>query len=380
MNKEHIHELTEFAMAYYNGDVVESMPVFNDDELDALALGIDLLGQELHEQVSSKDYFSTLFRQSSQFIFIVNRKGGVEHVNKKAIENITTDLIYEGETFTVFQLFEFPTGSRGMEDFQEFVLSKTDDATFKSEARLKGKNKLVPVRMSCQYIEQIDEFTIVAEDISKEKAQDQKLMRAILETQINEQNKIAKELHDSVTQNLSGAKMMLSRLNKINEDEKLAHALSSLLEIVDESIVEIRDLSHNLMPSYLRFPIQESISHLIKKIKAYAPFDIEAYINNDIPEIDQSYKSAIYRIIQEFSHNTVKYAKAKTLSVSITFEGDKIIVLLQDDGIGFDLAKEKSKNGIGINNILSRIKIFDEGYHFSSAPNKGTSLFFSLTL
>ena len=68
MNKEHIHELTEFAMAYYNGDVVESMPVFNDDELDALALGIDLLGQELHEQVSSKDYFSTLFRQSSQFI------------------------------------------------------------------------------------------------------------------------------------------------------------------------------------------------------------------------------------------------------------------------------------------------------------------------
>lgn len=381
MDSQQIQELTEIAMAYYNGETVGEIPVYNNDELDALALGIDMLGQELHEQIVSKDYFGTLFRESNQQIFILNRKGQVQHINKKAVETITTDLTYEEDTFCILQLFEFPTGSRRLEEFETFIFSKTDNSTFKAEARLKGKDKLIPVRLSCHYIEQINEFALVVDDITKEKEQDQKLMRAVLETQINEQNKIAKELHDSVTQNLSGAKMIISRLNKINQNENLSDALASLLEIVDESIVEIRDLSHNLMPSYLRFPIQESISHFIEKVKSYAPFEIEDIIQHNIPELSQSYKSAIYRIIQEFTHNTIKYAHAKKLTISITCNNqNKVMVLLKDDGVGFDLKEEINKNGIGINNILSRIKIFDEDYHFSSSSGNGTSLFFSLTL
>lgn len=194
--------------------------------------------------------------------------------------------------------------------------------------------------------------------------QEQKKMEAVIESQEKERKRIAEELHDSVGQMLALVKLNLSGIESNSEKNQLIQKTSQLL---DESIDEIRTISHNLMPPDLKSKsLTEIAENLLKRNGLSYQFQTYGLADN----LTEAIKFTLYRIIQEIIHNIIKHASAKQIDMSITRTDDGINLMVEDDGIGFNTSLVNS--GLGLKNIHSRVKLLNGYFDVDSSLNRGT--------
>lgn len=170
------------------------------------------------------------------------------------------------------------------------------------------------------------------------------------ETEQVERARIARDLHDSVGQKLAVVKMQLSMTFQND-----AHT-SGLL---DEAIQEVRSISHNLLSPNLENGLAEALENLRDEFNynSVQPKMLLSFSDNVLHlQLSESVSLAIFRIIQEFISNTVKYAAAEKIHISMDRRNNNLHLTLHDDGLGFDLAKELRTSGIGLKNVTERIK------------------------
>ena len=196
--------------------------------------------------------------------------------------------------------------------------------------------------------------------------QQQKLIRAELETLETERSRIAKDLHDSVGTNLAAIKLFLSSFFK-KSNEPNASIIEATLQ---ETIQGTRDIITNLSPVHLElFGLVEAIKIYAQRIKDQFKIDIE--LNALGTEVNQPEISIhLFRIIQELITNSLKYANANKIVVNINYTTSLVIIRYEDDGVGFK-ANSISK-GNGLLNIQSRIQILEGKIKFES-NGKGVS-------
>ncbi len=191
--------------------------------------------------------------------------------------------------------------------------------------------------------------------------QEQKKMEAVIESQEKERKRIAEELHDSVGQMLALVKLNLSG---IESTDQLIQKTSQLL---DESIDEIRTISHNLMPPDLKSKsLTEIAENLLKRNGLKYYFQTYGLADN----LSEAIKFTLYRIIQEIIHNIIKHASANQINMSITQTDDGINLMVEDDGVGFNTSLVNS--GLGLKNIHSRVKLINGYFDVDSSLNRGT--------
>ena len=189
-----------------------------------------------------------------------------------------------------------------------------------------------------------------------------------------EQNRIAKELHDGVMNKLYGVRMQLGILNKSDaieiKNKRLAH-----IDTLQEIEQEIRAISHNLHTDVITgsFDFVSLLSNLILQNNEIATthfsFDCELII--DWESVSSLIKIALYRIVQEALSNVLKYAEAQNCSVIISLdEHGKILLVIQDDGKGFDISNQIE--GIGLKNIKERAKNVNAVLVIDSSLGSGT--------
>jgi len=190
-----------------------------------------------------------------------------------------------------------------------------------------------------------------------------------------EQNRISKELHDSVMNKLYGARMQLGILNDsdVKEVKEKRLIYVDLLQDIEQ---EIRTISHDLQSEIIDnqfdyIPMLSNLIQLQNEIGA-THFSFEVDPNIDWDAIDSLVKITIFRIVQESLLNVTKHAKAKECSVSVSLEANHLILLIKDDGVGFDV--NATKQGIGLNNIQERVKTIKAALEISSTSNVGTSI------
>ncbi|MCK5781123.1 MAG: hypothetical protein KAH10_00900 [Flavobacteriales bacterium] len=206
----------------------------------------------------------------------------------------------------------------------------------------------------------------LATEILREKEKNQfqeTLMTSIIRAQDDEKTSIGRELHD----NINGL-MMIAKLNIQRINDNTTDALKSL----DEAMHQTRNLSHGLSFSTLEtYGLDYTISQYLKRIENNADLNIKFEYNviND-PDLDIS--KQLFRILQEAVMNVNKYAKANNLRVEVTTMNDKLTMRIEDDGIGFDI--DKNKNGIGLHNMELRAKSISSSLTISSKIAKGTSI------
>jgi two-component system, NarL family, sensor histidine kinase UhpB len=197
------------------------------------------------------------------------------------------------------------------------------------------------------------------------------LALSVIEAQETERNRWALELHDNICQMLAVSKLYMEiGLNKPNNTSVLLQSKA----IVEDAINEIRTISYNIKPPQFELlTLGESIRILVSNIKRFQDFEFIMDFN-EVREMNLriEHKLMIYRVIQEQLNNILKYASATDIFLSITIEDGRVTVYIQDDGIGFD--PEKIKNGIGLNNIRSRLQAFSGNLTINSAPGKGCEL------
>ncbi len=190
-----------------------------------------------------------------------------------------------------------------------------------------------------------------------------------------EQNRISKELHDSVMNKLYGARMQLGLLNEYNEEEIKEKRLV-YVDLLQEIEQEIRTISHDLHTEIneTQFDFTNLLSNLIhlQNEIGFTKFSIEIKPEITWDSIDSLIKITVFRIVQESLLNISKHANASTCRVSILLDDDHLVLEIKDDGIGFDL--NATKQGIGLQNIQERAKTISAILEINSKPNKGTTI------
>lgn len=196
-----------------------------------------------------------------------------------------------------------------------------------------------------------------------------------------EQNRIAKELHDNIMNKIYAVRLNLGHLNEKNDQESQKKRMQHIEELQNLE-KEIRQISHNLkideFHEYIDFT--DLIEELIETENNIGTTKFELNIDKKIDwtQIPTLVKVNLYRILQETLTNVVKYANASLCSIEINQNNNEILIKIHDDGIGFNI--NETKKGIGMKNIFERVKEIDGKINLKSNAHEGTEYNISLKI
>lgn len=187
-----------------------------------------------------------------------------------------------------------------------------------------------------------------------------------------ERHRIARELHDSVSQQLFAAMMMLSALNEMKDTlpEKIQKSLQLIESIINESQSEMRALLLHLRPVKLEGKtLKKGVEQLLVELQTKVQMNMKWEISpiDTLPGIEDH----LFRIVQEILSNTLRHAKAKNLEVYLNKNEQEISLRIFDDGVGFDTSVKKS-GSYGLMNIRERVSGLGGTCKIISFPQQGT--------
>lgn len=211
--------------------------------------------------------------------------------------------------------------------------------------------------------------------MQQELARQQELStQAILEAEEKERTRIAKDLHDSVGQMMSAARMNLS--SYYNQAQPAAgeqeESLRKIIRLVDDSCREVRAVSHSMMPAaMMKRNLPEAIRELINRIES-PQLRIHFHTEGEPGEQENQTSSILYRVIQECVNNVIKHAGASELDIALLYDHEGISVTIEDNGKGFNLERLPEGAGIGLQNMRARVEFLKGTIEFDSSPGNGT--------
>lgn len=219
---------------------------------------------------------------------------------------------------------------------------------------------------------QMAEQAKLSQRLATEKVQDQASI--IQEVISQERNRLARELHDSVSQQLFAASMMMSAINETQPqpDLPLTKQLKMVEEMIHQSQLEMRALLLHLRPVALKNKsLQEGIDELLSELSAKVSMKIIWKVEDF--SLDKGVEDHLFRILQESVSNTLRHSKANQLDVLLIKRDDLVILRVADDGVGFQ--PEQAKAGsYGLQNMHERALEIGGTLKIVSVINKGTRL------
>ncbi|UEG51233.1 PAS domain S-box protein [Ferruginibacter lapsinanis] len=207
----------------------------------------------------------------------------------------------------------------------------------------------------------------------EEKIKNQKeITEAIITAQEFERSFLGEELHDNINQILATSKLYMDV--SINSDILRKDLMTSSRNYLADAMEEIRKLSKSLQPPSLgETSLQSAVNEMLGNIKQLNKLDIiYEWENVDEKTLNEKIKLAVFRIIQEQLNNISKHAQAKKASIQLKQMNTRLILIIKDDGVGFDTSAKRK--GIGLKNISNRASLFNGEVTIVSAPGAGCVL------
>lgn len=193
---------------------------------------------------------------------------------------------------------------------------------------------------------------------------------------LNERQRLAHELHDSVAQVLYcielGATTAREELD--NDPKQAIEPLEYVISLAKVGLVEIRTLIFELQPESLS--AEGLISALHKQVavlRTRYKLKVDAYLYEE-PDISITIKQALYHIAREAFYNTIRHAQATTVSIRLTKQAHEIILEVHDDGLGFD-TKETFIGHFGLHSMQERIALLNGTLLIKSVAGQGTEIY-----
>lgn len=208
---------------------------------------------------------------------------------------------------------------------------------------------------------------------------EQQQFREILLAEEKERERMARELHDGVGQMIVSAKLQLSAI-ELEPNSPDVPFLKTSKDLLDETLEEVRGVSHDLMPRQLeklglKGAIQESLERINKSSSIAAESEISWNHQTD-PLLERS----IYRIYQEVIGNMLKYSEATLIQVYLNSQHNEVNLMLKDNGKGFDASNLDHSAGIGWQNIKFRVNLMNGDWNVRSELGKGTEVFVKIPI
>ncbi len=203
------------------------------------------------------------------------------------------------------------------------------------------------------------------------------LSSQLLTVQENERKRVAREIHDGIGQMLTAIKFKVEDTiqQKGKGNAKIREkSLETIIPLIQGSVEEVRRIQMDLRPSTLDdLGILATIDWFCREFgKIYSTIHIEKLINIKENEVPALLKTVIFRVMQEALNNIAKHSKADLVHLSLKKKDDRIELVVEDNGMGFDL--ETSKRGLGLTSMKERIEYAGGSFFIQSVSGKGTTI------
>ncbi|WP_235841588.1 sensor histidine kinase [Confluentibacter sediminis] len=214
---------------------------------------------------------------------------------------------------------------------------------------------------------------LLLDQIKQQQAFEAEIAQAQTETQEQTLKNIGWELHDNVGQLLSFASMQLSIL-KMQVADDVKEKFKETSDALRDSLAEVRQLSKTLNNEViLNIGFEKSITNELNRLKKMKFTTAELDIIGESVEFkDRKHEIIIFRILQEFLSNSVKYSEAQNLNVILNYQTDNLVITMKDDGKGFNM--DEVEKGSGLINMKSRAALINAKLELTSKPNEGVTL------
>ncbi len=206
----------------------------------------------------------------------------------------------------------------------------------------------------------------------------QHLAGRLIAVQEAERARIARDLHDDISQQLAGLAIALSshkrRVLALANGTALREDVSSLQQRAIDLSEHVRHLSHVLHPSVLEHAgLVAALTAHCSEFQGERGLEVTFSPNGNFESIDPAFALCLYRIAQEALRNIVAHAQARHADVRLLCTGDGIELTVADDGTGFDVVRTRQSGaGLGLVSISERVRLFGGTLSISSELNKGT--------
>ncbi|MHC4574019.1 MAG: MASE3 domain-containing protein [Planctomycetota bacterium] len=231
-----------------------------------------------------------------------------------------------------------------------------------------------PIRMSGT-IHDRTEHKRAEEELARSRDALSTLAGRLLSVQEEERRRLARELHDDLTQRLA---IMAIEMGRLEEQLKsvpgsLAPKLKDIRERLVELSADVHDISRQLHPSIiddlgLSHAIQSECVNFIRRegiLIKYEPKDVPSKIPRDI-------SVCLFRVVQEGLRNVAKHAKVQEAQVSLVGGDDSITLVIEDSGVGFNPTQPGGKAGLGLASMEERVRLIRGDFSIESEPGQGT--------
>ncbi|HEU4433140.1 MAG TPA: PAS domain S-box protein [Pyrinomonadaceae bacterium] len=331
----------------------------------------------------SEERYRELFENSKDAFYVHDINGIYTSVNRAAekLSGYSRDQIV-GRHFSEFMT---PQHAQVVQRQLQKKLETAGETTYEIEMITK-KGRTVPIEISSRLILEAGVAVGVQgciRDISeKKKAQEaeRNYSRRVIEAQEAERRRISRELHDQVGQILTAVKMNLHVLQHKCTQPEILVSINDNLKVIDEAVDQIRDLSVDLRPLLLddlglvvalRWYLERQTRNLGIPAK---------FVSGSLDEDDRfssELETACFRIVQEGVTNIVRHARATRISVRLERVVSDLILLITDDGAGFDARMLRSVSGtatLGLRGMEERAQAVGGTITIDSAPALGTEI------
>lgn len=351
------------------------------DETDAFIAGINMLGEELKTATISRNYFTNIFNSVSDMVFILDERGVIEKINKSASEQLKRSSEFlMGKPIDDLQVFERPPLFENLSKLLKNEKSNISKKTIFQDAN----GKAISVLLTPAYL--LDEskrkrgILLTAKDITLQLKTESLIIRTIIDTEEKERSRLAKDLHDSLDQQLSAIKFFISTLagSMMNEEDRAILLKSN--EILTEVMTDMRNICFHLMPTTLEeFGLFQAVKEICSKTRYRKKINFLIKESSSFPKLSKELEIDIYRVIQEFINNALRHGEASKISIKFNCLKKNFKIILSDNGKGFDYSQIQTR-GMGLQNVKSRVKSHNGEIIITSEIGKGTRYLLDIPL
>lgn len=212
--------------------------------------------------------------------------------------------------------------------------------------------------------------------------QQQMMLQASIQSQEEERQRIAADLHDDAGPLLATVRLYLNE-NLIHQDQGTQlQSIYNAKQIIDDTIQLIRNMSHSLIPPTLKnFGLESAVNDMFQKINGSGSISASARFHDYKRRLKLEYELSIFRVLQELVNNTIKHSHSSFIHLTQNKTDQYIYIRMHHDGEGLTQTEyEKLRDtpaGMGLKNIYSRIKILNSKILFEKDPS---NTYFKVTI
>ncbi|OFY75881.1 MAG: hypothetical protein A2265_00185 [Bacteroidetes bacterium RIFOXYA12_FULL_33_9] len=324
----------------------------------------------------SEERFQKLFDSTGDDIFVTDENESIIEINQATCNSLG----YTREELLKLKMSDIKT-LKYVDKVAENRRKIYELGTYTFESEHVSKDgKVIQVEFTSRVVNYNNERLIlsVVRNVGERKEVERQILSSTIRAEERERERFARDMHDGIGPLLSTIKLYVNELLSANLDEEERKELVRYSnELIDEAVSSTRNISNNLMPRIIhKYGLVKAIDAFCEKINKTNKISISFEHEKIHEHLDKNLELILFRVISELINNTIKHANASKILLLLINDGEKIKLFLKDDGVGFNVNEimNSEQKGMGLKNIISRIKSINGFYKFDSSPGNGFSI------